>query len=174
MLILMKNIFLFGILLILAGCSTPINQEKENYEGQQILIGEVNWDGLTITPYGDWFTPNYMSYTVDEESLSIIEPMLENIEITIFLGTWCEDSQVQIPQFYKMMDHVGYDISKIKVIALERLEDARLVGPAGEEEGYDISFVPTFIFSKNGQELGRIVEYPDRTIEKDMVEIMMN
>ena len=148
--------------------------EKENYYGEQILVGPVNWEGLTAAPYSEWFIPNYKDYQVDEESLALIEPLINELEIVVFLGSWCEDSHVQIPQFFKMMDHLGYDITRIKVIALERLENRDLVGFDGEEKGYNISHVPTFIFYKDGTELGRIVEYPQRTIEKDMVEIILN
>ena len=169
----MKNILPFSILFLVIGCSAPINQEKANINGEQILIGTINWDGLTQGQYGEWFVPNYQSYEVDEASLALVEPLIGEIEITVFLGTWCEDSQVQVPQFYKMLDHVGYDISTLKVIAVERLENRDLVGPNGEEQGMNISYVPTFIFYRNGKELGRIVEYPRRTIEKDMVEILV-
>lgn len=163
---------LFILAILFVSCSVETNQEKINYEDEKILVGTVNWDGLTTEPYSEWFTPMYLNYQVDSSSLAMVEPVLGNIEIVMFLGTWCSDSQVQVPQFYKMLDHVGYDINNMTVYALERLEDTRLVGPNGEEEGYDISFVPTIIFIQDGVELGRIVEYPRRTIEKDMVEIL--
>lgn len=169
----MKNLRIFGLLIFVLGCSAPINQEKQNKDGEQILIGTVDWEGLTSGEYAAWFVPTYKNYQVDEESLAMIEPVIDDVEITVFLGTWCEDSHVQVPQFFKMMDHLGYDVSSLNVIALERLEDWRLVGPEGEEAELDITHVPTFIFYRDGVELGRIVEYPERTIEKDMVEILV-
>lgn len=169
----MKNISILSLLFLAIGCSTPVNQEKENLDGIQILVGEINWDGLTSGEYATWFVPGYKDYQVDETSLSIIEPVIGDIQIKLFLGTWCEDSQVQVPQFYKMMDHVGYDVTAMEVVALERLENRDLVGPNGEEKELNITHVPTIIFYKDGVELGRIVEYPNRTIEKDMVEILM-
>lgn len=169
----MKQISIFSLLLVVISCSAPINQEKENKDGEQILVGTINWDGLTTGNHGNWFVPGYKDYQVDETSLALIEPVIGDAKIKLFLGTWCEDSQVQVPQFYKMLDHVGYDVSSMEIIALERLENRDLVGPNGEEEGMNITHVPTFIFYKDGQELGRIVEYPNRTIEKDMVEILL-
>jgi thiol-disulfide isomerase/thioredoxin len=164
--------FLFILGLLFISCSEEINQEKINYEDEKILVGKVDWDGLTMDPYSEWFTPMYLNYQVDSASLAIVEPILPNIEIVMFLGSWCSDSHVQVPQFYKMLDHVGYDLENMTVYALERLEDTRLVSPKGEEEGYSVKFVPTIIFYKDGVELGRIVEYPRRTIEKDMAEIL--
>lgn len=169
----MKHLSIFSLLLIALSCSAPINQEKENIDGEQILVGSINWDGLTSGNHGVWFVPGYKEYQVDETSLASIEPIIGDIQIKLFLGTWCEDSQVQVPQFYKMMDHLGYNISGMEVVALERLENRDLVGPNGEEEGMNITHVPTIIFYKEGKELGRIVEYPNRTIEKDMVEILL-
>jgi thiol-disulfide isomerase/thioredoxin len=169
----MKNYILFGLVLLVISCTSPINQEKENTYGEPILVGTVNWDGLTAGEYGAWFVPTYKNYKVDEGSLAKLEPVFNDLEITVFLGTWCEDSQVQVPQFYRMMDHLGYDIATMEVIGLERLENRDLVGPAGEEVGMNITHVPTFIFYKDGEEIGRIVEYPRRTIEKDMVEIIL-
>lgn len=92
----------------------------------------------------------------------------------MFLGTWCSDSQVEVPQFYKILDHVGYDLSKMTVVALERLESRELVSPQHEEVEYKITHVPTFIFKRAGKEIGRVTEYPEKTLEKDMVRIIAN
>ena len=157
-------------LILFVGCTTKFNQETTNLESEQILVGKVNWDGLTQSPYGEWFTPNYLSYVVDSTTLADVD--VDNIDIVMFLGTWCSDSQVEVPQFYKILDHVNYDISKMSVIALERLENRDLVSPQHEEEEYIIGFVPTMIFLREGKELGRITEYPEKTLEKDMAAIV--
>ena len=44
--------------------------------------------------------------------------------------------------------------------------------PEAFEEGFGIINVPTFIFYRGGQELGRIVEYPIESLEADMVKIL--
>jgi thiol-disulfide isomerase/thioredoxin len=169
----MKNIALI-LLLIAAGCTTKLNQETINIEDEQILVGKVNWDGLTQQPYGEWFTPTYLSYTVDSVSLATLDAKIDEIEVLMFMGTWCSDSHVEVPQFYKILDHLEYDLSRMAVVALERLESRKLVSPQHEEADYDISHVPTFIFLMDGKELGRITEYPEKTLEKDMVRIITN
>ena len=88
------------------------------------------------------------------------------------MGTWCEDSQVQVPQFYKILDYLHFNMDQLQVIGLEKEEDGRLVSPQHEESGLDIGFVPTIIFVRNGEELGRITEYPRKSLEKDMAEII--
>lgn len=158
------------VLIFIIGCTAKFNQETTNLDNEQILVGKVNWDGLTQSPHGEWFTPNYLSYVVDSATLSEVD--VENIEIVMFLGTWCSDSQVQVPQFYKILDHVSFDINKMSVVALERMENRDLVSPQHEEEAYKIGFVPTMIFLRGGKEIGRITEYPERTLEKDMARIL--
>ncbi|MEM1407485.1 MAG: hypothetical protein AAGG59_11970, partial [Bacteroidota bacterium] len=44
--------------------------------------------------------------------------------------------------------------------------------PGREESGQNIHRVPTFIFHKNGEEIGRIVESPKESLEVDMLKIV--
>lgn len=166
----MKNLTLL-LVAFSAGCTT-YNQEKVNDDNEQILIGKINWDGLSKTPYSDWFYPNYKNYVVDTLALSEINPAIQNTSIKLFLGTWCEDSQLQVPQFYKILDHLQYNLDNLYVVALEKSPTGKLTSPQGEEAELEITHVPTIIFLKKGVELGRITEYPSKTIEKDMVTIM--
>lgn len=166
----MKKLLL--IFLIFSISCTSYNQEKSNLEEEQILIGNVNWDGFTNPPYSDWFAPTYLDYTVDTISLELLKSTSEEVEILLFMGTWCTDSQVEVPQFYKILDYLSYDLSSLSVVALEKLENGTLSCPQHLELGYAITHVPTFIFIKNGEEIGRITEYPLKTLEKDMVKIL--
>ena len=169
----MKNIILI-LLLLAIGCTTKLNQETVNINEEQILVGKINWDGLTQAPYDEWFTPTYLSYNVDSTTLVALDSKRDDIEILMFMGTWCEDSRLEVPQFYRILDHLGYNLSAMTVVALERLESRKLVSPQHEEADYDITHVPTFIFIRDGQEIGRITEYPEKTLEKDMVRIILN
>ncbi|MCB0473638.1 MAG: thioredoxin family protein, partial [Flavobacteriaceae bacterium] len=44
--------------------------------------------------------------------------------------------------------------------------------PDNLQEGLNITNVPTFIFYKKGKEIGRFVEYPRETLEKDILAII--
>lgn len=169
----MKYIALFVIAIISFSCTSSINQETVNYENETILVGEVNWNGLTKLPYSTWFDPNYLDYNVDTATLNTAHLQLSEVDIIVFLGTWCSDSQLEVPQFYKILDYLHYDVGSMHVIALEKLENKQMVSPEHEEEDYGITHVPTFIFKRNDKEIGRITEYPNVTLEKDMVVILM-
>jgi hypothetical protein len=44
--------------------------------------------------------------------------------------------------------------------------------PQNYEEGLHVTNVPTFIFYKDGKEMNRIVEFPIKTLESDMLTIL--
>jgi len=166
----MKRI-LFLLLIVAVSCTPKVNREVySDHEAQTIMIGEVNWEGLIKPPYGDWFKPNYLNYQVDSVSLATIEDKLEGVEIVVFMGTWCEDSQVEVPQFYKILDHLGYNLNDLTVSAIDRSDDGIVLTPKATE--HNIEKVPTYIFYRHGIELGRITEYPVKSLEKDMAEIL--
>lgn len=82
----MKNLIGF-LLIILLGCTASMNQETISIEDEQILVGKVNWQGLTQQPYDEWFTPTYLSYPVDSLTLTSLSSKIDDIEIIMFLGT---------------------------------------------------------------------------------------
>ncbi len=151
-----------------------LNQEVINHEGEKILVGKANREGLQQEPYGEWFEAGYQSYGVDTEALAGLDKALERVDIMLFMGTWCSDSQRDVPHFYKILDHLDYDMDKLTVVALSNHPDNYKESPQHEEEGMRIDYVPTIIFFRNGEEIGRIVEYPQESLEKDMREILNN
>ena len=153
-------------------CEAPMNQETVNYEGETILVGDVNWSGLTEGTYGEWFIPEYQRYAVYIDALTASPEQLDDVSIKVFLGTWCEDSRFQVPQFYKILDYLQFDHNQLELIALERLEDRTLVSPGGKEKVYQVGFVPTYIFERDGKELGRITEFPEVSLEADISKIL--
>ena len=163
---------LFAFMVLIISCDSPTNQEAVNYEGETILVGDIDWQGLTSAQYGTWFIKGYKEYVVDSVALQPLVGSLSGVNIIVFVGTWCDDSKYQLPQFYKILDYLKYDLNDLRVIGLERLEDSQLVGPNQQAPAYDIGFVPTYIFYQESSELGRITEFPQQSLEKDMIKIV--
>ncbi len=46
------------------------------------------------------------------------------------------------------------------------------VSPDGSAKKAGITNVPTFVFSKNGEEINRIVEFPIISLEQDLLDIL--
>lgn len=145
-----------------------ITSEEPTEEDVPILLGVQNREALEATPYNIWFKESYKEHTLDTATITSIKGDLAATDITLFMGTWCEDSQRETPAFYKILDLAGIDASTVKLITVSEDKDT----PEGLEEGLDITNVPTIILAKEGKELGRIVEYPIESLEKDLAKIL--
>ena len=148
------------------------NKEKINdtvpYEDSIMLLGKANRNGFQMDAFKDWFNNGYEGYKVDTETVEKLKQLLKDVDITVFMGTWCEDSQRETPHFYKILDAANFDGLKLTLITVSEEKTT----PQGFEDGKNITNVPTLIFYKNDKELGRIVEYPIESLEKDMFAIL--
>lgn len=145
-----------------------INQEILAEEGEKILVGRINREGLVREDYRYWFEDEYNYYNIDEQALAGLSAAVQSTEIWVFLGTWCSDSQRELPHFYKIMDALGVPESRLNVIALDNHPDRYKQSPQHEEVGWNIEYVPTFVFIRDGKEIGRIVEAPQESLERDL------
>lgn len=156
---------------ILFGCK---KQEKINvtepYEDTIILVGPANLEGFQQEPFMEWYNENFNTYVVNDSLSNVIKSNINTIKIKTFMGTWCEDSQRETPNFVKILDAIEYDPNNHEIITVNREKTT----PQGLEQGLNITNVPTFIFYKNGKEINRIVEFPLESLEEDMVKILTN
>jgi hypothetical protein len=149
-----------------------LNQEITSHEGEPILVGPITRAGLEQGSYNTWFSSEYGNYSLDSIRLDSIGDRFAEVSVAIYLGTWCSDTQREVPRFFKLLDYLNYDAAKVTLIGLDNHPDRDLQSPGGEEKGKDINYVPTFIFSKDGHELGRIIETPNETLEIDLLRIL--
>lgn len=169
------RLMLFLSAFILLACQ-PITQKKKTEQQtsneetltEMNLIGEYHRNALETAPYSSWFDAEYQFYSIDSSLVAKLKPLLENIDISIFMGTWCSDSQREIPSFFKILDALDYDSKSIAIYMMD--EDKTT--PEGFENNLNITNVPTIIFKKNGEEINRIVESPVVSLEKDMLAIL--
>ena len=84
------------------------------------------------------------------------------------MGTWCEDSQRETPNFFKLLEAINFSKNNHSLYGVSREKTT----PQQFEKDLNITNVPTFIFYKNGKEINRIVEYPIESLEKDMLNIL--
>lgn len=165
-----KTAFVLAIALLTISCSTKKEtiKEKPMEITNGILVGKAQKSDLQQEPFTTWYTMHYSEYQTDQETISELKKHLKDLEITIFMGTWCEDSHEKVPQFYKILEQIGFNEKNITLITM----DENKTTPELFEKGLHITNVPTFIFFKNGQEINRIVESPVISLEKDMLTIL--
>jgi len=132
---------------------------------KEILYGYCDRSGLEKGEFGKSFDEYYQIYQPDQAVLDSLKLKKKGVEILIVLGTWCSDSQEQVPKFFKILDKIKFDKKSVEMICVNRDKDAGDV----ETVNYNIQKVPTFIVYRKGQEIGRIIETPYTSLEKDLL-----
>lgn len=167
----MKKLFL---ILVLFGFIAAYSQEPNKVIvdpqlKKKVLIGKCDREGLKTDVFEEHFAEGYASYHPDEKTIKQLKRLKKGVQIVVVMASWCSDSQEQVPHFYKVLDEIKFDEDHIELIAVDRNK----TGGDFDVSGLDIKRVPTFVFYKEGRELGRIVESPSGSLEKDMLLIFM-
>ena len=137
--------------------------------GEPLILGYCPASAMNDSVFFNTWTSEYNNYLPDYETLDKLEGKLDQINITIVFRSTCSDSREQLPRLFKILDELNYDLNSITLIGVNREKQ----GLSSEAEGLDIQFVPTIIFYKNGSEIGRIVETPAESLEKDLLKIIL-
>lgn len=159
---------LLALLLVFCKGSYEHNAVRVPDGNSVILVGTASLDSLLTEPFDDWFEQNYRAARPDPATVQAIAPLLKDVEIHAFIGTWCEDSQREVPKFVKILEGARFPVDEVRLITMTREKST----PQNYEQGLHVTNVPTFIFYKDGKELNRIVEFPIETLESDMLKIL--
>ena len=164
--------FILFLLLISTGFSQDVNKvEYSERVGSMILIGECNRDAFTMEPFQEWYDFEYEEYTPEQSVIEKLKKSINDVSrIKIVMGSWCSDSQREVPRFYRIMDEAGITDEKVELLSVNR---DKMV-PGMDISALIIERVPTFIFYDGIKELGRIIETPAETLEKDFLMILVN
>lgn len=107
-------------------------------------------------------------YKPDSLAIESLKEVKDSIHIVTVFGTWCKDSKKYVPELFKILEEVGNNLFTTEFIGV----DAHKKDPTNSYKIFDIEQNPTFIIFKNRQEVGRILEKPMSTFEKDLVGII--
>ena len=167
----------FLFLLWLASFSNfGLSQKTQYYQGdngETHLCGPFELRVLENDTSYTWFNSGYEEFDPAPGNKNWVKG-LGDVDVEIYLGTWCGDSKNWVPKFVKTWDQLGLNRKQLRFTALyDMVEGASKYkqGPNGEEKGKDIHRVPTFIFKKDGQEIARIVESPVNDLQTDLAQI---
>ncbi|MEI6577117.1 MAG: thioredoxin family protein [Bacteroidota bacterium] len=135
---------------------------------KDMLLGKCNRHGLETEPFNEWFQKEYSDYKPDAQILDQLKNQMKGVKIILIMGTWCSDSRREVPRFYKILDYLKVKSKKMKVICVDRDKKA---GDLSLEK-LKFTLIPTFVIYKNDKELGRIIESPLESLEKDLLKII--
>lgn len=181
----MKKITSCIALILLMGCSSSQKKNEsqatkttvveipeqligKDLEGNDILLGAISLVQLENFT-GSWLNSEKAYYKTDPEKIKKLQPLLVDKKIKLYMGTWCEDSQREVPGMIKILEESNYPVGDIEIVAL----DENKFTPEGLEKKHNVFYVPTLIFfDKEGEEMNRIVEFPIERLELDMLKIL--
>ena len=162
----MKKLLLLFVLSITINCIAQQKNATKNASGD--LIGVTARADFDQQPYTKWFQGTYDTYSLGKNTSRKLKKALKNVTIKAFMGTWCGDSKRETPMFYKLLSLAKFNLENLEMITVNRGKKT----PDHLQKGFDIKRVPTFIFYKEGKEIGRYVERPRETLEKDVLKIL--
>ena len=148
----------------------------EGERGGQLLGEILRTDVARHLP--DW-DADYADYEPAEAPLVVLAAVDEPVEIICVLGTWCHDSEREVPRFWKILDEAANANLELTMFAVGRTSDTAadsvLTGLGFDENPratWGAGFVPTFVFLRGGRELGRIIETPEVSQEEDAAALL--
>jgi len=135
-----------------------------------IMLGNFDVEGMRNAKVFKRSFKEEKNYTPDINMFMPGDNSLNEVDITIVMGSWCPDSQREVPRMIKVLEALDYPLEMVKIIAVNRWKKV----PDTDISELDIKYVPTFILYKDGKEVGRIVEMPKQSLEVDIVNIINN
>ena len=115
-----------------------------------------------------WFKKNYEASKFSSEQLDEMRGRFNDLELVVFLGTWCSDSHTLVPSFIKFMESIEYPNEKIQLYGVDRKKETKGI----EHRLYHIERVPTIIIMRNNMEVGRITETVEKSIQYELRQLL--
>jgi cyclophilin family peptidyl-prolyl cis-trans isomerase/HEAT repeat protein/thiol-disulfide isomerase/thioredoxin len=111
-------------------------------------------------------------YTPDTTVVEMIASAIQPADrLEVYSGTWCPDSQRELPKLLKIEEVLREKFSK-NIPATFVAVDRSKTKPEALLAGKHIEKIPTIIYYRGDQELGRIVERPNSLFEDDLLVIL--
>lgn len=137
------------LLTIFCGLSLIVAQESNG--GEESLVKSVD-----------------RSYLPDPSAIAFLQQFDRPVEIVLFHGAWCKDCRREVPRFMRILElarNPHFTLTEYEVTPEKK-------DVLGKFEELGIKRVPTFIVIREGRELGRIIEAPEKSLEEDLVSIL--
>jgi thioredoxin 1 len=126
----------------------------------ELLIGNTTTDALFQSV--DKFNRNYQAFEPTFADKKRVEGWPRNLHIDLYFGTWCHDSEREVPKLLKLAALSPQ--TNINLVAL----DYNKQEPKGRAEQQGVKYTPTIIVYLHNKEIGRIVERPKDSITEDI------
>ena len=137
-----------------AKVAQPVVNAPVEVNGEQLLLGPLHYAEL-LQYFPQWQAQD-QAYETDPQLVAALKRVNTPFEVVCYLGSWCGDSRRGVPPFVRMVEAAENPNIHLKLIGVNRQK----VDPGQTAPPLDIQRVPTFLIYENGQEIGRLIEFP--------------
>lgn len=159
-----KLLFIATLFISVNSMAQSFEKSIGNTRDEIIYKGTVTFADLEKETTFKWFTEGAATYKPDAESITYLKKELKNYDMVVLMGTWCEDSHNMIPKLFRVLRDTDYKFTKFTMYGLDRNKQGR----NNEEEKYRVTSVPTVILFSGEEEIGRITELVEKSVEADL------
>ena len=140
--------------------------EPKPWEPKEMVVGTLALaDFATVLPLWQERGDKYVPYPDVIEWLKGAAPA----EIDVYFGSWCSDSFEQVPYLVTALKLAANPALTLTLIGVDRQKDE----PEGRGKSAGVKRVPTIVITRDGTELGRVIETPaTATIDRDVAMIL--
>lgn len=124
----------------------------------------------------------YDNYKLNQEVVKELKEFVNDYTVVLFAASWCRDSRAGVPPFALLETEIGLEVRVFGGMETAPFdpEHTWAIPPSPPEaEEWGVTAIPWIVVflrqnSKNGQEVGKIVESPrwGMTMEEELLEII--
>jgi thiol-disulfide isomerase/thioredoxin len=161
--------------LILAACAATSKEAPATKPPRPVILGVM--EPAAILALGEAWAGGESTYEPLAAPVEFLASSDAPVEVEVLFGTWCGDSQEQVPHYLKILEraeaaraiHGGGPLpihTRFVGVDREKKQPADLVAGKGIER------VPTFLVYSEGREVGRVTETPVGRLEEDLAALV--
>ena len=153
----MKTILLAFLVLTALGCGATEQQLLKS----EPFTGVISASQL-ITEY-PLFRSAYEQYQPSSAEIAAVKSLSGKSLIVLF-GTWCHDSEREVPRLLKLLDLSGVELESLSLYGINYNKQE----PTNLHQQHHLRYSPTIILLQGEDELGRVVEKPVTSLGEDL------
>ena len=138
----------------------------DSIEQVNILVGKMDKAAISDSA---WYVENYSIDYPAPDKIELIKKYSKGVSVEVYFGSWCSDSYTWVPAFLNIADNTSFK-KDVTIVGLPKAIPKRSAYALGK----NILKVPTFVFIREGKEIGRIIESPTETLSVDIIKILVN
>ncbi len=164
-----KLFLIIAFLFFILSCSQANQQKSDLSKDHSNYKASVSWHVGTISK--EQLFTNYKKFEVsnvefNQEDIALLKSNDNAIDIWLVFGTWCHDSQREVPRIIKLIEQLGvnYKLHLYAVAPDKKIMDTIPVS--------SIKYTPTLVLFSGDTELARIIETPQQSWESDLAALL--